>query len=165
MLLLLLIPVAISWFIYSYYNSELQHAQQDISYLNTENSILKKEIITVKNMVKDENNLKDRAKIIPMLQAERATPVNILSELSSVVPKGLYLSDYSQSNGIVTVNGYAESNSVVALFMDNIKLSKPLFNPTLDIIQKQKSKNGNIYRFTMQMNVHEKISTKTKGAK
>jgi type IV pilus assembly protein PilN len=164
MLMFLLIPAGISWLGYAHYNVELQHAQQDMNYLNAKNIMLKKEIITVKNLIKDEKNLEDRAKIIPMLQSERSTPVKILSELANIVPHSLYISNYSQNNGIVTINGYAQSNSAVALLMDNIKLRTLLFNPTLDIIQKQKSGKGNIYRFTMQMNVHKKKSTKNKGA-
>jgi len=93
--------------------------------------------------------------VIQQLQSSRPEIVHLFDELARTIPEGVYLTDLTQSDANLTVNGMAQSNARVSAYMRNLESSPWMKEPLLNVIEtKQESKEakkaqGN--RFTLQV--------------
>ena len=107
--------------------------------------------------------------VIQELQASRPEIVHLFDELGRTIPEGLYLTDLSQSDKNLIVNGMAQSNARISAYMRNLESSAWLKDPVLNIIEtKVESKDNRKERqsrFTLQIKqATEKTEDKRKGA-
>lgn len=63
------------------------------------------------------------------LQQARFDDVRLLNEITKIVPKGVYLNTIARNNDEVDITGYANSNLLIASFMESIDKS-----PDLDVV-------------------------------
>jgi len=103
------------------------------------NAVLQKEITKLDAQIKEVANLqaeiaalRARQQAVEDLQADRNLPVHLLTELSTQLPDGVYLSSLKQANEVVTITGVAQSNERVSEFLRNLAYnSKWLTRPEL----------------------------------
>ncbi|MBN1277660.1 MAG: PilN domain-containing protein [Deltaproteobacteria bacterium] len=77
--------------------------------------------------------------IIRGLEKKKAGPVQMLDEISTAVPKNkLWLTSLVEKGGILTLNGVAADNDVVALFMTNLEKAEHIHSVDLSSTQLKK---------------------------
>ena len=97
--------------------------------LNNEKKGLQGELKTYEATIKKIDRLNKKIKeirakldVIKELESNKTGPVRLLDEISMAVPKDkLWLRNFSESNGKLTLSGTAMDNETVALFMTNLE--------------------------------------------
>lgn len=142
--LFLLVGVAIASFIVfllNYYASNLVNNQISRNQmLQQEIAVYDRQIREIKNLEKVRSMLVSRMSVVRNLQSTRTLMVHLLDELIKVTPSGVYLSKIEGKNNIISLSGYAESNTYVSQEMKNIENDEWLHNPVLSEIKKMDDK-------------------------
>tara|TARA_B100001105_G_C22375024_1_gene436818 strand:+ start:327 stop:938 length:612 start_codon:yes stop_codon:yes gene_type:complete len=101
----------------------LQHLK---SVQDGRNALLQREISLLEGQIKDIANLrgeieslKARQKAVEDLQTDRNVPVHLLNELTRQTPEGVYLTAIKQTEGVVAINGIAQTNERVSELLRN----------------------------------------------
>jgi len=114
-----------------YQARELSHLQNELSGLRSELQSLNlkvKEVGDLQNKIKD---FRSKNKIIEDLNRKKSGPLLVMESLSSAVPASLWLTDFKESAGSLTMNGLAIDNQTIADFMKAIARSKYFTNVEL----------------------------------
>jgi len=113
-----------------------------MDYQGERNHYLESEIATLDGRIKEIQELEAKKKrllakmeVIQQLQASRPEVVHLFDELGRTIPEGVYLSDLTQADKSITVNGMAQSNARVSAYMRNLESSVWLKSPVLNIIE------------------------------
>ncbi len=136
----IIIAAAIVFFIHTY-AVHLKNNQTD------RNQMLQREINTFNEQINEIKALKpirlgliSRMSIVQDLQSTRTLMVHLFDELIKVMPPGVYVSRLERKHDIVSVWGYAESNTNISLLMRNIENNMWIQAPVLTEIKKMDEK-------------------------
>jgi len=116
---------------YTIIDGYIQHQESRNTFLKSEIAVLDKQVEEIKRLKEQSQALLDRKNAIESLQKDRGETVYLLSELVRQTPEGIYLKGLKQAGAVVTVNGYAQSNSRVSTLMRNIEASEWMEAPRL----------------------------------
>lgn len=127
---------------------------------NGRNEFLKQEIATLDKQIAEIKRLKEqtqallaRKQVIENLQRDRGETVNLLSEMVTQVPEGIYLKSFKQDGLRVSLTGYAQSNARVSTLMRNLDASEWLENPQLLEVKAVVLNGRRISEFSMNVTV------------
>ncbi len=138
-----------------------------VYYLNRQTSSLQAEIaikeqrlkqleVTLKrvlNYEKDNEEFRQKTLIIEQLKKNQIIPLRLLDELSEKLPRGVWLTRLFDSGGVVTLDGYAFSNSDLVGYVQNLKSSKYLSEVML-VESRQKSIDKTlVYQFKLTVRI------------
>lgn len=102
----------------------------------------------IKSIQTKKKQLLSRMRVIQDLQKDRPNVVRLFNDLVKIATDGLTYYVIKRENKILTIEGFAESNTRVSKLMRNIKESSVLTNPDLQIIREQdtqqKAKDTNL---------------------
>jgi type IV pilus assembly protein PilN len=104
--------------------------------LQTEITVLEKQIQEISEIKKLRQALIARMTIVQNLQATRTLTVRLLDETVNIMPDGVYLTKVERVGDKVTILGYAESNSNISKLMRNIEINSWIKDPELTEIKK-----------------------------
>lgn len=128
-----------------------------ITYHQTRNAYLKKEITLLDKKIKEIKNLKRlkaaliaRMGIIQELQLQRPRIVHLFDDMISILPKGIHFSKVVLKNDTVDVHGFSESNTSISKLMRNINHSKWIDNPILSEIKTKELNGAHINEFRLR---------------
>lgn len=140
-----------------------------ISNQNERNAYLKGQIQQIDKQIADIKTLKDqksqmlaRMNIIEQLQDSRMASVHLFDQLVKTLPPGIYLTDVSQKDGQISIQGVAESSARVSTYMRNIDASPWMSDPNLQVVQKDNQINFGVR--AQQFTVTAKVLTSPKAA-
>ena len=150
-------------------NSRIDYQSERNKYIQSEIASLDSKIKEMQDLEIKRKRLLAKMEVIQELQASRPEIVHLFDELGRTIPEGLYLTDLSQSDKNLIVNGMAQSNARISAYMRNLESSAWLKDPVLNIIEtKVESKDNRKERqsrFTLQIKqATEKTEDKRKGA-
>lgn len=91
-------------------NSQLTQLRNDIGALN----IKVKQVGDLQNKVKEFNS---KHKVIADLNKRKSGPVGVMESLSAATPSRLWLTEFKEIGGKLTINGLAADNQTVADFL------------------------------------------------
>ena len=94
-------------------NNELTNLRNDIQALNTK----VKQVGDLQNKIKD---LNAKHKVIADLNRKKSGPVGVMESLSAATPARLWLTEFREIGGRVTVTGFAADNQTVADFLKGL---------------------------------------------
>ena len=91
--------------------------------------------------------------IIERLKKNQIVPLRLLDEVSEMLPKGVWLNDLQDKGGLVSIEGYAFSNSDLVSYVQNLKGSEYLTNVML--VESRQAVLGeiSIYKFKLTFRV------------
>jgi type IV pilus assembly protein PilN len=93
--------------------------------------------------------------VIQKLQTSRPEAVHLFDELARTIPEGVQLMDLTQTERTLTLNGIAQSNARVSVYMRNLELSPWLQEPSLLVIESRpdgkEKKDRQMSRFSRQV--------------
>src|ERR1051325_11167622 len=109
---------------HGYQSYQLSQLQTDLTTLRNELQALNVKIKEVGDLQVKIKDLRGKNKIIEDLNRKKSGPVLVMESLSSAVPASLWLTDFKESGGSLTMNGLATDNQTIADFMKAIAQSR-----------------------------------------
>lgn len=136
-----IIFAAVVVFLINYYAVHLKNNQTIRNQMiQTEIKRLDEQIKEIKALKQIRESLISRMSIVQNLQSTRTLMVHLFDELIKVMPPGLYVTKLERQNDIVSVWGYAESNTNISLLMRSIENNAWIQTPVLTEIKKMDEK-------------------------
>jgi type IV pilus assembly protein PilN len=112
-------------------DGELVAVNQNIERTKAEIAQLDKTIGEVRSIKDEKKKLEDKLKILDTLKKNRTGPVKVMDELASLIPQKVWLADYSETAGGVTMTGAASSYEDLSSFSKKLKASKHFKDVTI----------------------------------
>jgi type IV pilus assembly protein PilN len=129
---LILVLAAIgNYFWFNKVDSDLVALDQRIASTRAEIAQLEKTIGEVKSIKEDKKALEDKLKILDTLKKGRTGPVKVMDELATLIPAKVWMVDYAESGGGVSMTGQAASYEELSTFSKKLKASKHFTNITI----------------------------------
>lgn len=121
--------------------SDIAAVKQDISHNQREIGKLKKKIGEVNKFKKLQAELKNKLQVLASLKAAKSGPVHLMDDLIKVLPAKLWITDFKEKGGRITLKGVGLSEDDVAEFMTNLEKSS-FYQGVVLKVTKQKVANG-----------------------
>lgn len=110
-----------NYFVFGRFQSQLKSLDKQIASTRAEIAQLEKTIGEVKSIKEDKKALEDKLKILDSLKKGRTGPVKVLDELASLTPEKVWILDFTEQNGGVTMIGQASSYEDLSTFSKKLK--------------------------------------------
>jgi type IV pilus assembly protein PilN len=111
--------------IYGWFQWLIEQQQARNAFLQSEIAVLNRQIKEVEGLEGEIAALRERQKAVEDLQSDRNLPVHLLSDLTQLLPEGVYLSSLKQNGLSVEVEGSAQSNERVSEVLRNLSTGSP----------------------------------------
>jgi type IV pilus assembly protein PilN len=151
----LLSNAALLCFVHYFIGSMIDYQSRRNQYLESEIALLDKKIKEIEELEARKKRLIAKMEVIQRLQASRPEIVHLFDELARTIPEGVYLTDLTQLENNLTMNGMAQSNARVSAYMRNLESSPWMKDPLLNIIETEQEANNSrkarSNRFTLQV--------------
>ena len=123
---------------------------------NDRNAFLKREIVVLDKKIKEIKTLEEardrllaRMQVIQELQSSRPKVVKVFDSMVRTMPDGIYLEKVIRQGNSWTLNGVAESNARVSVFMRQLDENAEFAESTLQVIKRTSTKDNAIRKFTL----------------
>jgi len=138
MVLTLILGGITAFAIYGSLISSIDAQKDNITVLAKEIKQYEAQIIEIKDLKIQIDALLARQKAVEDIQADRNTPVRLLSELANNLPQGVALNKLSQRDQVLTLEGTAQTNENLSQFLYNLGKAGGWFSkPELQVSEVQ----------------------------
>ena len=125
-----LVGLAIAGAVYWWFQMMITNQQERNAFLQGEIKVLEEQIKEIATIEDEIAALRARQKAVEDLQSDRNLPVHLLNELVRQVPEGAYVTSIKQTEQVIAMQGFAQSNERVSEMLRNLTdntpwLSKP----------------------------------------
>jgi type IV pilus assembly protein PilN len=134
-------------------------------FLKNEIAVLDTQIAQIKGLKEQTQALLARKQIIEALQRDRAEVVNLLNEVATQLPEGIYLKSLKQDGTKVSLDGYTQSNARVSTLMRNLEASPWLERPNLIEIKAVDVNKRRLSEFSLDVWITRAKADDDKGSK
>jgi type IV pilus assembly protein PilN len=124
MVLALIIAAGANFFWWKNVNDANNTLDAQIGRTRQEIAQLEKTIGEVKSITQEKKALEDKLKILDDLKKGRTGPVKLMDELSTLIPAKVWLSEYTETQGQVSLRGKAVTYEDLSVFSKKMKASK-----------------------------------------
>jgi type IV pilus assembly protein PilN len=128
---------------------QIQHQKDRNAYLQTNIDALNKQVEEIRELQRKRTQLLDRMKVIQELQGNRPIIVRILDQLVRTVPDGIFYTNVSAKDQVITIKGIAESNNRVSSLMRRLDASDWFKDPNLEGVRAEPEFGDQATRFDM----------------
>lgn len=118
----------------------LSDQQERNQILNTYISEVDKQITEIKTLKADKKALLARMKVIQKLQTSRPEIVHLWEEIANATPNGVFITKTTRKGKALNLQGEADSNDSVSIFMRQLDSSSYLASPRLEVIDSSKAR-------------------------
>ena len=129
--LLLVLAGIGNYFWYNQVDNELTQLDRRIASTRADIAQLEKTIGEVKSIKEDKKALEDKLKILDALKKGRTGPVRVMDDLATIIPPKVWIVEYAEAGGAVTMQGRASSYEDLSAFSKKLKESKHFSNVTI----------------------------------
>jgi type IV pilus assembly protein PilN len=145
--------IGVLGYLFYYFTSTLKETKMRFEANKQKISELKNKIKEVDNFETLNNSYEEKSRIIEQLRRNQTVPVIMLDEISKHLPNGIWLHSMSVSNQIVSLDGYAFTNSDVVAYVNNLKSSKTFTEIFLQESKQAEVDKIPIYQFKLTFKV------------
>jgi type IV pilus assembly protein PilN len=138
--------------------SQIEYQKSRNDFLNTKIAEAERKIKEIEELEKEKESLVARMEAVQKLEADRSKVVHLLDALIEAVPSGLSFTTLTQKADVVTIDGFAQSDSRVASLMRKISESEWLSDPHVSVIKASSKDKRDISNFNLRF---KQISPKT----
>lgn len=124
---------------YLLFNSAISAQETRNERLRAEIKVLDAQIQEINSLESQKQRFISRMQVIDKLQRSRSEVVHLFDEVTTLVPDGIYLTAFKQTNKRLKFEGVAQSSTRVSTFMRNIAGSQWLKDAELEVVE---SKTG-----------------------
>ncbi len=136
-----------------YLNKKVSAMQSDISVKEQKLKELKETLIEVANYERDNQEFREKAKIIEQLKKNQIAPLILLDEVSEKLPRGVWLTMLTDNGGLIIIEGFAHSNYDLVGYIQSLKGSKHLQNVMLTESRQAEVEGISVYKFKLTFKV------------
>lgn len=154
-ILLALFAVIISGYLFWYFNSQISALTQKKQANAVKIAELKSKIKEVENFEAQKKVLEQRKNLVEQLRKNQSLPVRILTEMSNVIPLGVWLQQMSVTGNDIKISGTGFTNEDVVNYVDNLKKSQFVTDIYLEGSQKKSEGKVVTYQFTLTCKIRE----------
>ena len=133
----------------------INNQMQRNNFMTTQLTVVDQQIETIKTLETQKNQLLSRMHVIQRLQASRPESIHLFEQIVHITPDGIKLTGLNYDGGLFSVEGVAESNSLVSRMMRNVDRSPWLKDPSLVVIDSSKKEYPGASWFSMRFNKDE----------
>lgn len=126
---------------------QLAALEREIREIKIKLAPLQKQIEEVKKFELRKKELEKKSGIIAELKAAQMGPARTLAEISRSLPDQLWLTTLNDTPQTLEIDGYALSNSDIAIFMKNLESSKIFSSTDLIMAQQTEYEGVKVMRF------------------
>lgn len=141
------------------YESRINAQQARNDHLRSEIAALEDKIREIERLESRRRQLIARKDVIERLQANRTQVVHLFDELVRTIPEGVRLSAIRQSGGLITLEGFAQSQQRVSMYMRRLDSSEWLTQPDLNIIEARSDDQTSRFSFTLRVRLTQPGAT------
>ncbi len=124
--------------IYGLLSSSIDAQMDNIALLEKEIKRYEAQIVEIKDLKAQIDALLARQRAVEDIQADRNSPVRLLSEIANNLPQGVALTKLAQKDQELTLEGTAQTNENLSQFLDNLGKSGGWFaKPELQVSEVQ----------------------------
>ncbi|NOY12842.1 MAG: PilN domain-containing protein [Deltaproteobacteria bacterium] len=124
--------------------------KEKIADLNQQNKALRNKLGEVADFEKKKKELEQKLGVLNDLKAGKAGPVHLLDELGRALPSKVWLTQFSEGGGRVTLAGYGDNEETVASFMNRLERSPYYRNVELSITEQASVGGVKMQKFTLK---------------
>ncbi len=134
------------------------------AYLRQQLAQLDQKIKTIKDLKKERESLLRRMRVIEKLEQSRSQVVHLFDQLTRTVPDSVYLTGLRNHDGVLSIDGVAQSPAGVSTYMQNIAHSPWLGDPNLTVVRTQSEGKLSRSEFTVTTKLIQPSDKKGKDA-
>ena len=127
--------------------ARLSSHEEELAQLRSEIQSLNTQAKGVTNLKTDIKVLKEKLKVIDQLGRQKAGPARVMENLSTAIPARLWLTEFKESSGSLSVTGLAVDNETIANFLKELSTSHYFSNVELGETTQVAENQGNLKRF------------------
>ena len=139
----------LSWFVQTSVNHQKEVLQQEITQTKLEIKKLTAEAGEIEKFKKQKQELERKLGIIQNLNTKKSGPVEILDQLSLIIPEKAWITSLKNSGNSLSLDGVAVDNPTIATFMKKLQSSQYFDNVVLLLAQK----SGAFHKFTIKCKI------------
>ncbi len=144
--------------VYGYQAWQLSRLEAESADLQNEVQRLSPVVKEVAELQNSVSALKEKNKVIDDLNKKRTGPVKIMEDLSDATPARLWLTEFKEMGGTVTIDGFATDNQTIADFLKTLSRMPHFSNvELLETIQNDQD-GTSLKKFSIKANVHYQVS-------
>jgi type IV pilus assembly protein PilN len=143
--------VLVAFGVVTYFNNLIENQTARNALLQREIAALDGRIKEIEDLERQRAALLARKAVIEQLQASRSQMVHLFDELVRTTPEGVRLTAVLQTGAQLTLEGVAQSNTLVSSFMRRIEVSGWMSRPDLSIIEAKGSDRLMPYQFSLRV--------------
>jgi type IV pilus assembly protein PilN len=127
------------------------------TFLEGEIATLDKQIVEIRKLREQTQQLLARKRVVETLQANRSEVVELFDQIARQLPEGVYLRNVKQTGPTISITGFAQSNARVSTLMRNLDASPLLENAKLVEIKAATVNNQRLNEFSMNVNITRRV--------
>ncbi|MCB1561829.1 MAG: PilN domain-containing protein [Xanthomonadales bacterium] len=133
------------------FNGKIANQQGRNTLLQNEITQLDAKIKAIEGLETKKAQLLQRKQVIEQLQANRSQMVHLFDELVRTIPEGVQLGSIKQAGNLLTLEGMAQSNARVSMYMTNLDASGWITKPEVTVIEAKGENKSLPYVFKLQV--------------
>jgi Tfp pilus assembly protein PilN len=130
-------------------NNQISAKQANINTKEQKLKQIEAALQDVKNLERDNEEYRKRTRIIEQLKKDQIVPLRLLDEVSELLPKGVWLVGMTDKGRIVSIEGYAFSNTDLVAYVQNLKGSRHLADVMLVESRQVELGEFSVYKFKL----------------
>ncbi|MFT7413620.1 MAG: type IV pilus assembly protein PilN [Methylophagaceae bacterium] len=147
----LVVAIALFYAALMYADGLIDEQNQRNTFLKKEIALMDSKIAEISTLETERTRLLARMNVIQELQTSRPTVVKVLDALVRTLPDGIHLEKLTREGDILTLNGVAQSNARVSVFMQQLDNNPELTESTLSVIQRTSTNDDAIRKFSLSI--------------
>jgi type IV pilus assembly protein PilN len=146
-----IIAVAIFYVAVMFENGLIDEQNQRNAYLSKEIALMDIKIAEINTLETQRTKLLARMNVIQELQISRPKVVKVLDAIVRTLPEGIYLEKLTRQGDSLILDGVAQSNARVSVFMRQLDNNPELTEATLSVIQRTSTNDDAIRKFSLSI--------------
>tara|TARA_R110001606_G_scaffold346892_3_gene495917 strand:- start:23061 stop:23624 length:564 start_codon:yes stop_codon:yes gene_type:complete len=143
------VAIAIFYAVLLYADSLIDEQNQRNAFLKKEIALMDSKISEISTLEAERTRLLARMNVIQELQTSRPKVVKVLDALVRTLPDGIHLEKLTRQGDSWTLDGVAQSNARVSVFMRQLDSNPELTESTLSVVQRTSTRDDAIRTFSL----------------
>lgn len=145
------VAVAILYAVILYDDGLINEQNQRNAFLKKEIAVMDIKIAEISTLDAERTRLLARMNVIQELQVSRPKVVKVLDALVRTLPEGIYLEKLTRQGDSLILDGVAQSNARVSVFMRQLDSNPELTESVLKVIQRTSTNDDAIRKFSLSI--------------
>lgn len=139
----------LSWFVHTSITNKKEMLQQEITSTKLEIAKLTAEAGEIEKFKQQKQELERKLNIIKDLNAKKSGPVEVLDQLSLLIPEKAWITSLNNTGSSLVLDGMAVDNPTIAAFMKSLQASPYFQGVELELTQRE----GMNHKFTIKCQI------------